>query len=288
MERISRLFPWLEKKAGDYDGLLFDIDGTLVRGDKSLHGAEELLSWLDSISCPYLLVTNDSSHSHCEKAAILRASGLHVEPEDILSAGDVIVELARERDLVGKTFFVMGELGEPNYAREAGIIVTRSLSTLPECTGVIVGEKNYDWQSTFNAVVNFFIANPLAQFIVPNPDVYWPVGDGKIAIGSGATAGFLGSVLAEYGVSVQAECLGKPHGGIFEYARHLIAKRLGKSVDSADRIIMVGDSLKGDVRGANKARFVSVLVLTGITLEEQLERAMADPELLPDVLAKTL
>lgn len=288
MKRITRLKDWLVEAEIPYHGILFDIDGTLVRGGRVLPGAEGLLDYLDSVDCPYVLVTNDSNHSHEEKARVVLSAGLKIDPERILSAGDVIGRVSDERSFAGQRFFVMGQLGNPDYAAEAGIVVTRELSSLPECHGVIVGEDDYDWQSTFDAVVNFFVRNPDAPFIVPNPDVYWPGGHGEIAIGAGGTARFVELVLEEYGVSVLPEYLGKPYKAVFEYARTRLAELRGDDCESAGRIVMVGDSLKGDIRGANRSGFVSILVLTGITPERQLSSIGPDSELLPDYVAGSL
>lgn len=288
MKHISRLQRWLREERGPWHGVLFDIDGTLVRGEKALPGALELFGYLDGIGCPYLLVTNDANRSHEEKSAALRAAGLVIEPDSILSAGDVLSRLSRERKLEGRRFFVMGDLGNPDYADRAGMVVTRARSTLDECAGVIVGEENYDWQPTFNAVINFFIRHPEAHFIVPNPDIYWPDNHGAIAIGAGAKARFIRSVLEDYGVSIQPEYLGKPYRAVYEFARARLAAIRGKDCESPERIVMVGDSLKGDIRGANRVGFLSVLVLTGITPERQLHGIAPDSELRPKILADSL
>ena len=288
IRRTARLLDWLHEGSGNYSGLLFDIDGTLVRGGGALSGAAELLDWLAAKGVPHLLVTNDANHSHEEKSEALSRAGLELSPEWIVSAGDVVATAASEHRLAGRTVFVMGSLGKPDYAEKAGISVTRELARLDECAGVIVGEENYDWQSTFNAVINFFIKHPTAPFIVPNPDIYWPSEGGGIAIGAGGKAGFIVSVLEDYGVHIRPEYLGKPHGAIFESARSRISELCGAGEVPSERIIMVGDSLKGDIRGANRAGFFSVLVLTGITVEAQLERSFGNPDLRPRLIAEAL
>ena len=286
MARIRRLRYWLEDRLSGYDGILLDIDGTLVRGDAGVVGANELLTWLESISFPYLLVTNDANHSHEEKAHVLGRLGIEVSPTSILSAGDVIARVAQERGFRGRLFFVMGDLGR--YAEEAGIVVTRVLSEIGGCSGVIVGEGDYDWQSTFNAVVNFFVNHPDAPFIVPNPDIYWPDGHRGIAIAAGGKARFIASVLEEYGIALQPEHLGKPYRAVFDYARSRLGMIQGRSCDLPERIILVGDSLTGDIRGANRAGFMSALVLTGITAEKQLEGIAPESEGWPDFLIESL
>lgn len=288
MKQILRLLDWVEAHTGELDGILFDVDGTLVRGEAALPGARRLLDRLESRSVPYLLVTNDANHSHEEKAASLGRLGIDVSTDYIVSAGDVVAKIVGERGFTGEQFFVMGDLGRPGYAETAGLSVTRQRSELPRCRGVIVGEENYNWEPTFNAVINFFISNPDAPFIVPNPDIYWPDGEQGIAIGAGGKARFITFVLEEYGVPLQPEYLGKPHRAVFDYAHSRLEGIRGEPCGDPSRIVMVGDSLRGDIRGANRAGFRSALVLTGITVPHQLDGIGEDSDMRPDYLVEEL
>ena len=288
MKRILRFLDWVEEHEGELDGILFDVDGTLVRGEAAIPGARRLLDRLVSKSIPYLLVTNDANHSHGEKAAALKRRGIEVSDDCIVSAGDVVAKIVRERGLSGQQFFVMGDLGRPGYAETAGVLVTRTMSELSLCRGVIVGEENYNWEPTFNAVINFFISNPDAPFIVPNPDIYWPDGERGIAIGAGGKARFISLVLEEYGVPLQPEYLGKPHRAVFDYARTRLEEIRGSRCEDPSRIVMIGDSLRGDVRGANRAGYQSALVLTGITVPRQLDGIGEDSDMRPDYLVEAL
>jgi HAD superfamily hydrolase (TIGR01450 family) len=288
MNRVPYLLDWLRASQGEFEGYLFDVDGTLVIGDVAIPGAKELLTWLAEVGLPFLLVTNDANHSHEEKARVLERCGIRVRSDSILSAGDVIAKAAVERSLVGRLMFVMGNLGSPDYATEAGIEVTRELERIEECCGVIVGEEDYDWQSTFNSVVNFFVRHPDMPFIVPNPDIYWSDGERGIAIAAGGKARFIASVLEEYGIPVQPEYLGKPHRAVFEFAQARLGQLRGTACTAPERILLVGDSLKSDIRGANRAGFTSALVRTGVTVLRQLDGILPGSEMWPNHIIEHL
>jgi len=288
VQHIDSLLSWLIEQHSSTEAVFFDIDGTLIRGHDHLPGARELLAWLDECRIPYLLLTNDANHSHEQKAAKLRRAGLEIPPAHIVSSGDVLAEIASERSLTGKRFFVMGELGRPNYAELAGLAVTRDRAELPECEGVIVGEENYDWEPTFNAVINYFIKKPAAPFIVPNPDSYWPNRGPGISIGAGGAARFVCSILDAYGVKVEPLFLGKPFPSVFTYALEVLESTFGVEITKRRRVLMAGDSLSGDIRGANGAGFTSVLVLTGITPERALIDGKVDAGSRPDLVARKL
>lgn len=286
--RAQTLSQWIEKNPQSVEAVLFDIDGTLVRGGEALPGAIGLIERLDRAEIPYLLLTNDANHSHEEKAASLADAGLGIPPTHIISSGDVIAEVVAERHLAGQLFFIMGNLGTPSYAAAAGLRVTRDLGELGACRGVIVGEENYHWEDTFNAVINFFIANRTALFLVPNPDSYWPDSRGGIAIGAGGKARFICSILDDYGVHIEPLFLGKPYRAVFTFAREVLERLYGRRIAQTHRVLMVGDSLSGDIRGANGAGHTSVLVLTGITTEAMLSNGELAAEVIPDVVVQGL
>lgn len=107
---------------------------------------------------PFSLLTNAANISIAARGQQFKDEGLPVNPEDIVSSGHTLSELSREKGYTGELFFLMGELGEPSYAKQAGMRTTSSFADLPECAGVLIGEGKYDWQKTVNSVINFFVA----------------------------------------------------------------------------------------------------------------------------------
>lgn len=266
---------WIEEEAfRDYSALVFDIDGTLIAGRTPLSGAKELIDWLHENKYPFYLLTNDGNHSPEEKSATMRKAGLSILPEDIISCGSAITLFSEKNKLKGKKFFVMGDLGVPCYAEKAGLVVERDTKKILSCEGVIVGEGSYDWMSNFSAATNFFIKKPNAYLLVPNPDSYWPNGlSGEIGIGAGGKARFLCSILHEYGIKLKPVYFGKPYPTIFKYAFKMLKGKHSLPVNTKKKkVLMLGDSLRADIRGANNFGFSTALLLTGITKREHLAR----------------
>ncbi len=280
---------WIEdgNHAG-YKGLLFDIDGTLISGKRMLPGSYQLMEWIEEKKFPFFLLTNDGNHSPEEKSAHMTRTGLKVHPDEIISCSMALYDFVKDKSLQGKRFFVMGDLGEPCYAERAGLVVERDTSKTAGCAGVIVGEGYYDWHSNMSAVMNFFISNPKAYFIVPNPDSYWPNGpNGEIGIGAGGKARFLCSILQEYGLFVKPIYLGKPYKGIFRYAYEELRHKYKLSARIPKRkFLMLGDSLRSDIAGARNFGFSAALLLTGITNFEHVRKVKV--ALRPDFVFKTI
>lgn len=265
---------WHEGASESFDAILFDIDGTLISGGKALPGVKKLLSWLRRRKFPFKLLTNDGNHSLQEKSSFLNKAGLDIAPREIVSCSLALNGLAEDLDLKGRKVFVMGDLGKPSFAVGAGMKPTKDLAEIDSCAAVIVGEGVYDWHSHLSGVLNHLVRNPGGLLVVPNPDSYWPDGKGGFGIGAGAKARFLLSLLSEMGLKREVIYLGKPYRSIFDYAIRELSEDFGlPSRPRRGRILMLGDSLQSDIKGARVSGLKAGLLLTGITNASQIRSA---------------
>ena len=129
---------------------------------------------------------------------------------------------------------------------------------------------------SWEAAVNFFRRHPERPFIVPNPDLCWPDPvSGGICIGAGGQARCIEHLLREFGIELRIFYLGKPYPAIYRHAFRELERRFGIHPEPSE-LLMLGDSLASDIRGANRSGMVSALVLTGITSQEQALAARGD------------
>lgn len=280
---------WWKKNSSSYGAIFFDVDGCLISGGHALPGAIELVEFLRNSQFPFCLLTNDGNHSIEEKCEMMKQRGLDISTDELVSCGSALVPLAKDKGFIGKKFFVMGELGTPDFAELAGIEVIRDTTKISTCDGVIVGEGAYNWQANINAVINYYILHPSKRLmIVPNPDSYWPNGSGgEIGIGAGGKARFLCTILREYGIKIKPLYLGKPYNPVYRCALKHLRERFGLTRDvTGEKILMLGDSLLSDIRGANRVGFSSVLLLTGITNMTHVKQARKNCQ--PDLIFKSL
>ncbi len=275
--RVASFAEWLREHRGELDAVVLDVDGVLVLRGEALPGAHQLVALLRALELPFGLLTNDNGQTAERKLEQLARCGLAFEPEEIYSPGSALVAMAAGRGLAGKPYFVFGE-GDYHYAVQAGLRAERDPRRLSACRGVILGERGYSWQEALNRTVNFFLRHPAAELIVPNPDTFFPRPDGRVRVGPGGVAAAVVMLLRRLGVTVKPLYLGKPHAPIFRYHHRHLESRLGRRL-ARDRVMMAGDSLTGDVAGANRFGYRSVLVMTGLSTAAMLERSAVQPEL---------
>jgi len=106
-------------------GLMFDVDGTLLLGDRSLGsyevlpGAIAVLEDLRARGVPYVLMTNGSAYPPARQAAKLRNIGLPVDDAQMLTPSSVASDLMARNGV--KRALVLGTEGVGWCLREAGI-----------------------------------------------------------------------------------------------------------------------------------------------------------------------
>ncbi|MBO0911261.1 MAG: HAD hydrolase-like protein [Acidobacteria bacterium] len=112
------------------EGIMFDLDGTLVLSDRSLNGyqvlsgAIDLLGELKKRGIPFVVLTNGTNYAPSEQAAKLRALGLPISDDALLTPSSVAAELMPRRGV--KRALVLGTAGVGHALLEAGI---RTVST---------------------------------------------------------------------------------------------------------------------------------------------------------------
>jgi 4-nitrophenyl phosphatase len=107
---------------------MFDLDGTLVLGDRSgksydlLPGAVEVLTRLREQDIPWVILTNGSAHPPAMQAARLRGAGLPVSDAQMLTPSSVTAEVLLKRGV--QRVLVLGSPGVGHVLQERGIDIT--------------------------------------------------------------------------------------------------------------------------------------------------------------------
>jgi len=116
-----------KKSTGCVAGFLFDLDGTLILSDRSLSGykllpnAVEVLSELKARGVPFVAFTNGTAYPSAEQAPKLRALGLPIPDEHLLTPSSVAADLMPRHGI--KRALVLGTRGVGIPLAEAGIEV---------------------------------------------------------------------------------------------------------------------------------------------------------------------
>ena len=247
-----------------YDGLLFDLDGTLIRGTVAIPGAPEVLS---ALNLPISYVTNNASKSPADVAALLSSLGFSATTDQVMTSSQAAVAIAKESIAEGAKALVVGAPAFAHLVRNAGFDVVSSADDEPDV--VFQGlNKELTWSELAEGALAIRAG---ARWIASNTDTTLPTERGLVP-GNGA---FVKAMEAT--TDRQPEVAGKPEAEILIRA----AKAIGST-----RPLVVGDRLDTDIAGACAAQMDSLLVLTGVSTEA--EALQAKPSSRPTFIAAGL
>lgn len=230
---------------------LTDMDGVLVHEDRALPGAAEFLQRLIDKERRFLVLTNNSIFTPRDLAARLARTGLEV-PESAIWTSALATASFLDDQLPRGSAYVIGEAGLTTALHEIGYTLTDS-----DPDFVILGEtRTYSFEAITKAIR---LVGDGARFIATNPDVTGPSAEGPIpATGSVAALITKASGRIPYFV-------GKPNPMMFRSA-------LNRIEGHSESTVMVGDRMDTDVVAGIEAGLETILVLTGSTTVEDIER----------------
>jgi NagD protein len=242
-------------------GFLIDMDGVVYRGGHLIPGADRFINDLRRADVPFRFLTNNSQRTQRDVATRLQRLGIDVEPEHVYTCAMATARyLARQKP--GGTAYVIGEGGLLTALHENGYSV---VDKDPDC--VVVGEGRTLSFEMVEAALKMILGG--AKLIATNLDPNCPTESG-LRPGCGATVAML-----EAASGVKAFSVGKPSPVMLRGAR----KELGLTTDQT---VVIGDTMETDILGGVQLGFKTILVLSGGTRREDLERYAYRPDMIVD------
>jgi NagD protein len=246
---------------------LTDMDGVLVHEGHVLKGATELIKqWQDS-GTPFLVLTNNSIYTPRDLSDRLRAGGLDV-PEDRIWTSALATAAFLNSQSPNGTAYVIGESGLTQALHDVGYTQT---DTNPDY--VVLGEtRNFNFENLTKAVR---LINAGARFIATNPDATGPSAEGVLPA-TGSVAALITKATGKHPYIV-----GKPNPMMFRSAM----RKIGAHSETTG---MIGDRMDTDVVAGIEAGLHTVLVLTGIADDAEIQKYPFRPTEILDSVADLL
>ena len=242
----------------DIRAVVSDMDGVLWRGDKPMPGLNEFFAFLRERDIHFILATNNATRTARQYADKLAGHGVTVSEAEILPSCDVVSDYLVTLAKPGTRVFVVGEAALADSLAARGFVISQD-----EAEFVVAG---LDRQVTYAKVAQAtrLIRNG-AKFIGTNPDKTWPSETG-VTPGAGAVLAFI-----EAAADVKPFIVAKPEPVMFQQA----LARLGTRPEET---VMIGDRLETDIEGGLRAGLKTILVLSGISTEADVEQTGIQPD----------
>ena len=243
---------------------LTDMDGVLVHESHALPGAGEFVAALQQTGRRFLLLTNNSIYTRRDLRARLVAGGIDV-PESSIWTSALATAQFLDDQRAGGSAYVIGEAGLTTALHEVGYVLTERHPDY-----VVLGEtRTYSFEAITKAIR---LVERGARFIATNPDATGPSPDGSLpATGSVAA-------LITRATGVEPYFVGKPNPLMMRSALNQIQAH-------SETTVMIGDRMDTDIKSGLEAGLRTILVLSGSTRAEQVDRFPYRPTRVCDSIA---
>lgn len=252
-----------------YQGIVLDVDGTVVRENALITGAADGLAAIADAGLRRVFCSNNPTARPAAYEARFAEAGVTVSAAEVFTAGTITTNYLRNEHTDSQVFFV-GEAGLRDQLVDAGL----SLTTDPSAADVVVGSlsREFSYETLCETIIA--LDDDDTAFVGTDPDAVIPQ-DGPDRPGSGAIIHAMEGVADR---SVDVIC-GKPSA----HARKAV---LGYLDLPAEDCLVVGDRLNTDIQLGAAAGMTTVLVTTGIMDRSAVATASVTPDYIIDSLAE--
>ena len=261
-----------------YKVVFFDAYGVLKNSGGMVPGVKNTFKYLHEKEIDFCVLTNDSSRSPLELAAVYNRAGIDEVTEDkIVSSGMLAREYLRYKVKHGLVAY-LGTKAAAHYIETLGLeavaVQDLDLERSDEVRALLMlDDEGFDWVADVNKSVNL-----LRKFnmpvIVANTDRAYPTSQSEVAVAIGSVSNMIEKIVHKKFIR-----FGKPDTQMFTFAFDRIRK--GR-VLTKDDILMVGDTLETDIMGGNHFGIDTALVLTGNTQSHMVDIAVESSGIIPD------
>ncbi|WP_039767484.1 HAD-IIA family hydrolase [Caldicellulosiruptor sp. F32] len=248
------------------DLFLLDMDGTIYLGDRLFEGSKEFVQLLKENNKEFLFLTNNSSKSSDDYLKKLSKMGIEITKENLLTSGQataIYLKSIDQRSAVSA--YVVGTQSLKDELKSFGINVVDSIEK-EDVDYLIVG---FDTELTYKKLLDACkLIRKGVPFLATNPDLVCPLDGGEYIPDCGSIC-----IMLENATKKKPLYIGKPSSIIVEVISRF------KNVEKS-KMAMIGDRLYTDIKMANDNGMISILVLSGETNYEDIEKFQVKPTLI--------
>jgi HAD superfamily hydrolase (TIGR01458 family) len=245
-------------------GVLLDLDGVLTTSWRPLEGAHAALTWLRERQMPFKILTNTTSMTRRDLLTRLNAANLDLDPDDLMTAATATATYIRAHYPGARCYLIAKcDLSEDFEGIEIGS---------SDADVVVIGgaEERFSYDALNRA---FQMLMEGASLLAMHRGLYWKTDEGFMLDAGAFIRGL------EEAAGVEATLVGKPAKAFFDAGLGALGVRRAE-------VVMVGDSLTGDVHGSQAAGMRGVLVRSGAFRPEVVEATEQKPDAVIDSVAE--
>jgi arabinose operon protein AraL len=244
-----------------FKGFIFDLDGTVYRGDSLIPGADRVIRLLREKRKKVVFLSNKPLQTREDYASKLTRLGIPTQPDEVINSTFVMTNYLK-KIAPGGRLFVVGETPFIEELKKAGFKITDEPREIDYV--VVAFDRTFDYKKlniAFQAIKKFG-----AHFVATNPDRTCPVEGGEIP----DCAGMIAAIEAVTEKKVEV-IVGKPSPIMIQTVLDVMRLK-------PEDCILIGDRLETDIKMGRDSGIATGIVLTGVTDEKTLKESSIHPD----------
>ncbi len=249
---------------------LFDMDGTLYLGNQLYDFTKELLETIKRQGKRYLFMTNNSSKSVTDYIKKLEKLGIDACYEDFITSSQATALYLKDT-CPNEKLYVCGTESLKDELRQNGFIVTENTNEV-DC--IVMGN---DTELTFKKLddISYMLSTREPRYIATNPDYVCPTEYGSVP-DCGSVCDMIFNATGKRPLFI-----GKPEPAMPQIAMKMTGY-------DAYETAVVGDRIYTDIKSGINAGCKTILVMSGETTYEILEKSIDKPDIVLSSAAEIL
>jgi len=230
----------------NYDAFFIDLWGVIHNGEQLIESANDVLDHLNKRKKRFVLMSN-APRPKASVAKYLKSLGFKTEyMANVYTSGDAALG-ALENNKLGKYFYHLGpEKDEDLFMK----FIKFKKKNIDEAEFILCTGLDEAYETDLKYYENFFKDHLSKKMICTNPD---------LAVYRGGTREYCAGSVAKIFENLGGDVIyfGKPYKDIYN-----------DCAKENEKILVIGDNLNTDIKGANNMNYDSLLIIDGIHKNE--------------------
>tara|TARA_B100000029_G_scaffold413977_1_gene417225 strand:+ start:1233 stop:2051 length:819 start_codon:yes stop_codon:yes gene_type:complete len=241
----TKFIKGLSEVQSKYDAFFIDLWGVVHNGVNLYPGAIEVLKNLNKLDKRFVLISNAPRPSKSVEKYLINLKMDKEIIKNVFTSGEAALQTLK-KNIYGKKFYHLGPKRDEDLIRG----FEKNKTTLKQCDYILCTGLFDDQEDSLLYYENLLKEHTKIKMICTNPDLIVHRGSKKEYCA--------GSIAASFEkIGGKVVYIGKPYPEIYKFC-----------IRRNENILVIGDNIRTDIRGANKMKFDSLFIIDGVHRKE--------------------